>query len=95
MCILAAELLHLDVLAREGEEAGSEAGIVAAAAAAEADGEVERGLLLDVVIDQCPAIIQLPPGVDQPLVVRWDACPYNSLVEKAFVVPIRPIRNPL
>lgn len=44
MCILAADHLHLDVLAREGEEAGSEAGIVAAAAA-EADGEVERGLL--------------------------------------------------
>lgn len=59
MCILAADHLHLDVLAREGEEAGSEAGIVAAAAAAEADGEVERGLL-DVVIDQCPAIIQCP-----------------------------------
>jgi hypothetical protein len=44
------------------------------AAAAETNGEAKRVLRLDAVVGQRPSIIQLPPGVHQPLVVRRDAC---------------------
>ena len=34
---------------------------------------MERRLLLDVVIGQRPAVLELLAGEDQPLLVRWDA----------------------
>jgi hypothetical protein len=34
---------------------------------------VERGLLLDVIVRKCAAILQLLPGKDQPLLVRRDS----------------------
>merc|ERR1719348_2278094 len=37
------------------------------------EDEVEGGLLLDVVVGQCPAILQLLAGKDQPLLVRGDS----------------------
>merc|ERR1712100_212646 len=35
--------------------------------------QVERRLLLDVVVGQRPAVLQLLASEDQPLLVRWDA----------------------
>uniref|UniRef100_A0A453L3E9 Uncharacterized protein n=1 Tax=Aegilops tauschii subsp. strangulata TaxID=200361 RepID=A0A453L3E9_AEGTS len=40
------------------------------AAPAEAQHQVERRLLLDVVVGQRAALLQLLPGEDQPLLVR-------------------------
>ena len=40
--------------------------------AAEPQDEVEGALLLDVVVREGPAILQLLPGENQPLLVRWD-----------------------
>merc|ERR1719234_827277 len=37
------------------------------------EDEVEGGLLLDVVVGQSPAILQLLAGKDQPLLVRGDS----------------------
>ena len=39
----------------------------------ETQDKVKGGLLLDVVISKGPAILQLLPCKDQPLLVRWDA----------------------
>ena len=42
-------------------------------AAAEAEDEVKRGLLLDVVVGEGAAVLQLLTGEDQALLVRRDA----------------------
>merc|ERR1719473_893122 len=42
-------------------------------ATTEAEHEVERRLLLDVVVAQCAAILELLAGEDEALLVRWDA----------------------
>ncbi len=34
--------------------------------------EVKRTLLLDVVIRECPPILELLPGEDESLLIRWD-----------------------
>ena len=34
---------------------------------------MEGALLLDVVVRECPAVLQLLAGEDQPLLVRGDA----------------------
>ena len=34
---------------------------------------MQRRLLLNVVIAQCPAVFQLLPGKDQTLLIRWNA----------------------
>ena len=49
-------------------------GVAATAAAAEAEDQVQRGLLLDVVVGKGAAVVQLLPGEDEPLLVRRDAC---------------------
>merc|ERR1711997_621640 len=35
--------------------------------------QVEGGLLLDVVVGQSPPVLQLLPGKDQSLLIRWDS----------------------
>uniref|UniRef100_A0A453IGJ0 Uncharacterized protein n=1 Tax=Aegilops tauschii subsp. strangulata TaxID=200361 RepID=A0A453IGJ0_AEGTS len=50
-----------------------EVGLDHAAAAAEAKHEVERGLLLDVVVGEGAAVVQLLPREDEALLVRRDA----------------------
>uniref|UniRef100_A0A453L3A1 Uncharacterized protein n=1 Tax=Aegilops tauschii subsp. strangulata TaxID=200361 RepID=A0A453L3A1_AEGTS len=68
---LAADHSLLVVLERELQEVGRDSGGAAAAAApAEAQHQVERRLLLDVVVGQRAALLQLLPGEDQPLLVR-------------------------
>ena len=57
--LLASEHLNLDVVH----------------AAAEAEHEVQRRLLLDVVVGQRAAVLQLLAGEDEPLLVRRDALP--------------------
>jgi hypothetical protein len=47
--------------------------IVTSLATAEAQDEVERGLLLDVVVRQGAAVLQLLAGEDEALLVRRDA----------------------
>ena len=42
-------------------------------AASQAEDQVERRLLLDVVVGQCAAVFQLLAGEDQTLLVRGDA----------------------
>merc|ERR1712058_173166 len=39
----------------------------------EPEDEMESGLLLDVVVRQSPAVLQLFSSKDQPLLVRWDS----------------------
>jgi hypothetical protein len=46
---------------------------VTSLATAEAQDEVERGLLLDVVVRQGAAVLQLLAGEDEALLVRRDA----------------------
>ena len=43
-------------------------------AAAQAQHQVQRGLLLDVVVGQGAAVLQLLAGKDEALLVRGDAC---------------------
>uniref|UniRef100_A0A453NI39 Uncharacterized protein n=1 Tax=Aegilops tauschii subsp. strangulata TaxID=200361 RepID=A0A453NI39_AEGTS len=70
---LAADHPLLVVLERELQEVGRDRGGAAAAAAAtEAQHQVERRLLLDVVVGQRAALVQLLPGEDQPLLHRRD-----------------------
>ena len=69
---LAADHLVLAVLERELEEVEVDLG-VGAALAAEAEHQVQRGLLLDVVVGQGALVLQLLPGEDEVLLVRWDA----------------------
>ena len=40
--------------------------------AAEPQDEVEGALLLDVVIRESSSVLELLPGKDQPLLVRWN-----------------------
>ena len=42
-------------------------------AAAETEDEVESGLLLDVVVGEGSAVLELLAGEDEPLLVRRDA----------------------
>jgi len=42
-------------------------------ATAETEDEVEGGLLLDVVVGEGAAVLELLSGEDEPLLVRWDA----------------------
>merc|ERR1719262_1952218 len=42
-------------------------------AAAEPQDQVERGLLLDVIVAQRAPVLQLLAGEDQALLIRWDA----------------------
>uniref|UniRef100_A0A453GZQ5 Uncharacterized protein n=1 Tax=Aegilops tauschii subsp. strangulata TaxID=200361 RepID=A0A453GZQ5_AEGTS len=65
---LAADHLLLVVLAGEGLERGLDD------APAEAEHEVQRRLLLDVVVGQRAPVLQLLPREDQPLLVRRDPC---------------------
>jgi hypothetical protein len=46
---------------------------------------VQRGLLLDVVVGQGAAILQLLAGKDQALLVRGDACNTTSNSSKSVV----------
>uniref|UniRef100_A0A453H003 Uncharacterized protein n=1 Tax=Aegilops tauschii subsp. strangulata TaxID=200361 RepID=A0A453H003_AEGTS len=64
--LLAADHLLLVVLAGEGLERGLDD------APAEAEHEVQRRLLLDVVVGQRAPVLQLLPREDQPLLVRRD-----------------------
>jgi hypothetical protein len=66
-CLLAANHLVLVVLASEGLEGRLDD------STAEAEDEVEGGLLLDVVVGQGTAVLQLLAGEDQTLLVRRDA----------------------
>jgi hypothetical protein len=79
---LAANHLVLPELERELEEVGVDFGGVGAALAlattAEAEHQVQRRLLLDVVVGQGPLVLQLLPGEDEPLLVRGDACKTQS-----------------
>jgi hypothetical protein len=72
--VLAADLLLLSVLERKSPEGGLLDGVAAPAAAAEAEHQVQRRLLLDVVVGQGAAVIQLLPGEDEALLVRRDTC---------------------
>ena len=65
---LAADQLVLVVLAGEDLQGGLDD------AAAEAEHQVQGGLLLDVVVGQGAAVLQLLAGEDQALLVRGDAC---------------------
>ena len=65
--LLAADHLVLIVLARERLQRGLNNPTT------EPEHEVERGLLLDVVVRQSAAILQLLPGEDQTLLVRRDS----------------------
>jgi len=71
---LAADNLVLAVLERELEEVEVDLGVGAAlaAAAAEPEHQVQRRLLLDVVVGQRALVLQLLPGEDQALLVRRD-----------------------
>ena len=72
---LAADHLVLAVLERELEEVEVDNGVGAALAAApEAEHQVQRRLLLDVVVGQGALVLQLLPGEDEPLLLRRDAC---------------------
>ena len=73
---LAADHLVLAVLERELEEVEVDLGVGAAlaAAAAEPEHQVQRRLLLDVVVGQRALVLQLLPGEDEPLLLRRDAC---------------------
>ena len=77
---LAADHLVLAVLERELEEVEVDLGVGAAlaAAAAEPEHQVQRRLLLDVVVGQRALVLQLLPGEDQALLVRRDPC--NSII---------------
>ena len=57
--------VDLDLLAGERLDLDGEA-------AAEAEHEVQRRLLLDVVVGQRAPVLQLLPGEDEPLLVRRD-----------------------
>jgi hypothetical protein len=46
---------------------------------------VQRGLLLDVVVGQGAAILQLLAGKDQALLVRGDACRKTANIRSAKV----------
>ncbi|BAT08679.1 Os09g0483150, partial [Oryza sativa Japonica Group] len=70
--VLAADHLLLVVLERQEQEAGLLDGVAAPAAAAEAEHQVQRRLLLDVVVGQGAAILQLLPREDEALLVRRD-----------------------
>jgi len=76
--ILAADHLLLIVHAGKVDEIPRDAhgGVAAPAAAAEAEHQVQRGLLLDVVVSQGAAVIQLLPGENEPLLIRRDACKF-------------------
>ncbi|WVZ61556.1 hypothetical protein U9M48_011412 [Paspalum notatum var. saurae] len=70
MNVLAADHLVLVVLLGELAEAGLDPlGVSAPAAAAEAQHEVQRRLLLDVVVGQGAAVLQLLPGEDEALLL--------------------------
>ena len=72
---LAADHLVLAVLERELEEVEVDLGVAAAlAATAEAEHQVQRWLLLDVVVGQGALVLQLLPAEDEPLLLRRDAC---------------------
>ena len=76
---LAADHLVLAVLERELEDVEVDLGVAAAlAATAEAEHQVQRRLLLDVVVGQRALVLQLLPGEDQALLVRRDPC--NSII---------------
>jgi uncharacterized membrane protein len=84
---LAADHLVLAVLERELEEVEVDLGVAAAlsAAAAEAEHQVQRRLLLDVVVGQGPLVLQLLPGEDKPLLVRRDPCNYCILCSRLLL----------
>ena len=46
-------------------------------ATTQAQDQVKGGLLLDVVVCQSTAILQLLAGKDQALLVRWDTCTWE------------------
>lgn len=39
----------------------------------QAKHQVQRRFLLDVVVGECSAVLELFPGEDEPLLVRWDS----------------------
>ena len=84
MHVLAADHPPLVELKGELQEVGRDvSGAAAATAAAEAEHKVERRLLLDVVVGQSAAFLQLLPGEDQPLLIRRD--PYMTNIYSAQV----------
>ena len=69
----AANQLVLVVLLRELAEVGLDPlGVAAPAATAEAEHQVKRRLLLNVVVGQGAAILELLPREDETLLVRRD-----------------------
>jgi hypothetical protein len=73
--ILAADFLVLIVLLGELTEAGFDSlGVAAPAAAAETEHQVKRRLLLDVVVGQGAAVLELLARKDEALLARRDAC---------------------
>jgi len=42
-------------------------------ASSEPEDQVKGGLLLDVIVGECPAVLQLLAGEDEPLLIRWDS----------------------
>jgi hypothetical protein len=65
-------------------------GVAASGAATEVQHQVKRGLLLDVVVRQGAAIVQLLPCEDETLLVRRDtydrgkASPNNSTITSSL-----------
>ena len=53
-------------------------------AASQAENQVERRLLLDVVVGQCAAVFQLLAGEDQTLLVRGDAFLVLRMMNMSF-----------
>jgi hypothetical protein len=73
--ILAANFLVLIVLLGGFTEAGFDSlGVAAPAAAAETEHQVKRRLLLDVVVGQGAAVLELLARKDEALLARRDAC---------------------
>ena len=75
-CSLAADHLVLVVLAGQDLQGGLDD------AAAQAQHQMQRGLLLDVVVGQGAAVLQLLAGEDQALLVRGDACGEGGQAER-------------
>ena len=73
MCLLAADHLIDVVLVREGQE-GWRDPPADVGAAEEAKLQVKRGVLLDDVVGDGAAVLQLRPRKDEPLLVRGDTC---------------------
>lgn len=53
----------------------------------QAEDQMEGGLLLDVVVRECAAILQLFTGKDQPLLIRGNSCWKDMKIVKCEQLP--------